>query len=72
MEDSRTAAQCVEQHLLVAHVALHELDPRIQVGRRLSATVDRLFQAVENAHCVAVGEQRVGGVRTDEPRASSD
>ena len=70
--DHLAAAKRVEQHPGIAHVAAHELDARVQVGRHGVARVHRLFERVEHAHLVAVAQQRVGGVRTDEAGTAGD
>ncbi len=70
--DRLHALERLLQGRLVAHVPAHEINAGIEVARHLAAAVDGLLQAVEHADLVALREQRVGGVRSDEACAACD
>jgi hypothetical protein len=72
MHDNVDPAQRVLHRAGITNVPLHELDVRVQVGRRGVAAMHLWRQVVEHAHLVSFGEKPTGEVRSDETGPAGD
>ena len=72
MHDRLDAVERPTDRVAVAHVTGVQLDVGVQIGGTLAVAVHLTVEVVERAHLVAVGEQPVGEMRSDEAGAAGN